>query len=523
MGCTGDKTYKEAVTEELKRYFHSLKLSSAQEKDIKNFINQDLNKRAAALNNYQYIYREDDAKKTADEYKKIVMEKFHVGNIPLTDYKSTVGEYNSNTEKNNTNNNNQNKNLNNTTNNNINNKSSNENFIESNLDNTRTIQNEDNIEENKLRNNPNLNKEAQEEDKNEKKIIKNKDENLKIDARIEMIWKMEESNIGKIYELSNNRIAVIKIEENDSNEELKIYSLDTFKLLSGIKFKEKSRNIIELENQDLVRSIYSSLEFYKLSGEKYELFQKIEEEKINIYFILGLMDGNLVSFNTNGIEIYSKEKDNYKSISKFKMEDVITNSIEIERNKLVIYKESSEAQKSKYFAISFFDLANAEEKILVKKEVSFDFQFLNFFKNDNYLFVNCQKAESSQESEQKWSIEYLNVGYVYNLLKEKYLESEVEIPPIEKRIAILCNYNNDLFIAKKGKIIILAGQNYYNGEGSKPSGDENQLHLIKFENKTFTSYRKLPFEIGDLETIIKLKNNNFMIYSSREIKLYKSN
>ena len=368
-----------------------------------------------------------------------------------------------------------------------------------------------------------MNKEAQEEDKNEKKNNKNKDENLKIDARIEMIWKMEESNIGKIYELSNNRIAVIKIEENDSNEELKIYSLDTFKLLSGIKFKEKSRNIIELENQDLVRSIYSSLEFYKLSGEKYELFQKIEEEKINIYFILGLMDGNLISFNTNGIEIYSKEKDNYKSISKFKMEDVITNSIEIERNKLVIYKESSEAQKSKYFVISFFDLANAEEKILVKKEVSFEFQFLNFFKNDNYLFVNCQKAESSQESEQKWSIEFLNVGYVYNLLKEKYLECEVEIPPIEKRIAILCNYNNDLFIAKKGKIIILDGQNYYNGEGSKPSGDENQLHLIKFENKTFTSYRKLPFEIGDLETIIKLKNNNFMIYSSREIKLYKSN
>ena len=32
-----------------------------------------------------------------------------------------------------------------------------------------------------------------------------------------------------------------------------------------------------------------------------------------------------------------------------------------------------------------------------------------------------------------------------------------------------------------GKIIILDGHNYYNGEGSKPSGDENQLHLIKYE------------------------------------------
>jgi hypothetical protein len=299
--------------------------------------------------------------------------------------------------------------------------------------------------------------------------------------------------------------------------------LDTFKLLSEIKFTEKSRNIVELKNEDLVRSIYSSLEFYKLNDQKYELFQRLEVVNINIFFILGLIDGNLASFNTNGIEIYSKEKDLYKSISKFKMEDVITNSIEIEKNKLVIYKESSESQKSRYFVISFFDLVNAEEKILVKKELSFNFQFFNFFKNDNYLFVNCQIAESSQENEQKWSIEYLNVGYVYNLSKEKYLECEIEIPTIEKRIAILCNYNNDLFISKKGKIIILDGHNYYNGEGSKPSGDENQLHLIKYEEKTFQSHRKLPFEIGDLETIIKLKNNNFIIYSSREIKLYKSN
>ena len=523
MGCTGGKTYKEAVMEELKRYFHGLKLTSDQEKNIKNYISSDLNKRAAALDNYQYIYRDEDATKTAEEYKRKVMEIFHVGNIPLNDYKPTVGEYNS--EKNNANNNNQSKNLNNTINTNNpdkNNITSNENLIGNNFDETNKIQREENKEENKLKTNSNFN-EIQ-EDKNENNNIKNKDENLKIDANIEMVWKMEESNIGKVYELSNNKIAVIKRVENDSEEEeLKIYSLDPFKFLSEIKFKEKSRNIIELKNGDLVRSIYSSLEFYKLNDQKYELFQKIGEEKINIYFFLELMDGNLVSFNTYGIEVYSKQKDEYKSVSKFKMEDIISNSIEIEKNKLVIYKESSESQQSRYFVISSFDLVNAEEKILVKKELSFNFQFLNFFKNDNYLFVNCQIAESYQQSEQKWSIEYLNAGYIYNLSREKYLECEDEIPPIEKRIVILCNYNNDLFIAKKGKIIILDGQNYYNGEGSKPSGDENHLHLIKYEDKTFKSFRKLPFEIGDLETIIKLRNNNFIIYSSREIKLYKSN
>lgn len=61
-----------------------------------------------------------------------------------------------------------------------------------------------------------------------KKTYKN--ENLKIDANFEKLWKMEEGNIAKIYELSNNRIVVIKREVYDSKEEeLKIYSLNNFK------------------------------------------------------------------------------------------------------------------------------------------------------------------------------------------------------------------------------------------------------------------------------------------------------
>ena len=151
-----------------------------------------------------------------------------------------------------------------------------------------------------------------------------------------------------------------------------------------------------------------------------------------------------------------------------------------------------------------------------------NFQITKSYREDwepdpNYKFGNLNRTLNSCD------IEYLNVGYVYNLSKEKFLECELEIPPIDKRIAILCNYNNDLFIAKKGKINISGHKYLYNGEGSEPSGDENELHLFKFEDKTFKSYGKLPFEIGDVETIIKLKNNNFIIYSSSEIKLYKSN
>ena len=430
--------------------------------------------------------------------------------------------------------------------------SSNENFIENKYDFSKNIQKKGN----QIKNKSNFNKETQ-ENKNEKNNIKNKDENLKIDAHIEMINKIEENNIDKIYELSNNRIAVIKRKYYFEEEELKIYSLNNYKLLYEIKLKERSKNIVELKNKDLIRAISSSLEFYKLDGQKYKLFQKIEEEKININSILGLMNGNLISFNTYGIEIYSKEKekDKYKSISKIKMEDRAMNGYEIEQNKLIIFKKIPIPKKSeldsldlsnednsqypRYFVISFFDLVNDEEKILVKKkwedniEYEYDYEIFNFLKNDKYLFVNFQITESYNEhwvpnpcykygchnrELDFWEKKYLNVGYIFNISNEKYLECDFEIPPEENRIAILCNYNNDLFIAKKGSIEKKDDNNYYREE-EEPPKDENQLNIIKYEDKTFKSYRQLSFD--DDENIMKLRNNNFIIYSSKEIKLFK--
>jgi len=147
MGCTGDKTYEQAVREELRRYFHGLKLSSDKEKEIKNFISQDLNKKAAALNNYQYIYREEDAKQTAEEIKRKVMERFHVGNIPLTDYKPIDGGNNNNTESNNNTTKSPDKN-NNLINNKENNKENNINDKKENPNNKNRVNNNINTESN---------------------------------------------------------------------------------------------------------------------------------------------------------------------------------------------------------------------------------------------------------------------------------------------------------------------------------------------------------------------------------------
>ena len=149
MGCTGDKTYEEAVKEELRRYLHNFKLSNIQEKEIKNYISQDLTKKAIALNNYQYIYRDEDAKETAEEYKKLIMEKFHIG-FSMYEQKPKTEE-----EKNNNQNNIKTNNINNINNNN---KNDNNNL---NMENENNIQNSAVIKDNDINinntNNNNIN------------------------------------------------------------------------------------------------------------------------------------------------------------------------------------------------------------------------------------------------------------------------------------------------------------------------------------------------------------------------------
>ena len=143
MGCTGEKTYEQAVKDKLRRYLHNYKLSNNQEKEIKNFISQDLTKKAAALNNYQYIYRDEDAQQTAEEYKKLIMEKFRVGDIKYEQQFPRIEEDKEN--KNNNINNNENNSINNKNNiNNINNninQSNNPNNNNGNINNNNEIDN----------------------------------------------------------------------------------------------------------------------------------------------------------------------------------------------------------------------------------------------------------------------------------------------------------------------------------------------------------------------------------------------
>ena len=66
----------------MKRYLNNFNLIDSRKKEINDYINQDLKKRAVALQNYQYIYREEDVKQTVKDYEILLWENFRVGNMP---------------------------------------------------------------------------------------------------------------------------------------------------------------------------------------------------------------------------------------------------------------------------------------------------------------------------------------------------------------------------------------------------------------------------------------------------------
>jgi hypothetical protein len=118
-----------------------------------------------------------------------------------------------------------------------------------------------------------------------------------------------------------------------------------------------------------------------------------------------------------------------------------------------------------------------------------------------------------------WTEEFINVGYVFSLSREKFLKCVLKFPTRDKGIYILCNYNNDLFIALKNQLFHYEGYNFW----FFPRKQEDDLYLFKYEDKTFKEYKSLSLTNtnDNFKGIIKLKNNNLIIFSSNELKLIK--
>ena len=119
MGCTGERSYEEAVKYEMRRYLNSLNLTEYKKKEINDYINQDIKKRAIALQNYQYIYREEDVKQTVKDYEIVLWENFQVGNMPYDEQENLDKIDKNEDKKSNKDNNNTNNNENNPMNNKV--------------------------------------------------------------------------------------------------------------------------------------------------------------------------------------------------------------------------------------------------------------------------------------------------------------------------------------------------------------------------------------------------------------------
>ena len=349
---------------------------------------------------------------------------------------------------------------------------------------------------------------------------KEKNENLSINARFEMMLRLKEKDtINEILELSNERIAI------NIGIELKIYSLKTFKLLTKID-EYPIDKYIELENKDLVGKTFSFIYFYKLlDTEQYHLFQTIEE-KSTVNCIVKLMNGNLLlSCNDKSINIYGKEGNSYKLLSQNNNEKDCGDAIEIEDNKVVIFKKSNNNSDREY-QIFLYDILTQNKKIIMNDFYTsgkYDRKYLNMIKNDEYLFINfevlflgydcynCVRTSPTFISPPY----YTDIGYIFNLGKENYLKCEYDKFPDKSGIPLEIKPNK----FKDKSPIILSN---YNKNTMIVTYEEEEVELLKFKDKQFI-YEEFPFEIKNYCKCVKLKNNNFIFYFDNQMILIKYN
>ena len=132
--------------------------------------------------------------------------------------------------------------------------------------------------------------------------------------------------------------------------------------------------------------------------------------------------------------------------------------------------------------------------------MSLNYNNITFFNNDKYLFIkygefkfdvydinqNMQSINSNNEI-----IEIKHVREFYNFFRERNYNKIKD----EMNIRFICKYSEDLFFAKDVN---------------------NDIKLYKFKDKSFEFYQDFSFSTKEIIGMIKLKNNNLIIYSKKD-------
>ena len=328
-----------------------------------------------------------------------------------------------------------------------------------------------------------------------KNIKINKDNNLEIifkldfnknDEKKESIEGEEEEEkisleIYKVYEISDKRIAI------ETDDYLKIYSIKNFQLITEIK-TEYDYESVELKNKDIIIAYYD-IKFYKLTGNNYEFYNTIKQDNGKIFCIYELKSENLVFGLSHCLLIYRKKEGEYKLISKIKMAHNVKKIIETKNDILSVF----------CLAGSSYATADLIPCNLRKLDI----------KNKKIKSLNSDCFDWENDRSAFWSCNF----YIY---KNKYLFARYaksfdiydinnDMKCISKKLKLyfsdyfedICEYNNN-------KVIIF------------PSLD---IYTYDEKNDAFIFDKKINIKIDKPIGIMKLSNNDFIIYSKYELYL----
>ena len=322
----------------------------------------------------------------------------------------------------------------------------------------------------------------------------------------------DNTEIIRVYELSNERIAIII--ENE-RAELKIYSLRTRKFINKISHEEPVKKFVELKNNDFVIYSLKKIYIYKLTNNNnYELYQTIDEyqqgtfkkkkkpmedwgkgttfrEIYELNSIYELMNGNFISCNSYGIKIYKKNKEGkYELFFTKKIKIEVKNVIEIKSNIIILFCRETESVSYTFCYFLFYVYKyNIEKDELTElfiesfndRHLSGAILYYSYLINHNLLFIRFG---------------FQLICYDINEEETFVVENKDDELSIEQ---FYCNYDSNTFIVLK----------------------DNKYKIFSYKNNKLNDLGEFPIKYENYRDIVNLKDNNFIIYSEKEIILFK--
>ena len=359
------------------------------------------------------------------------------------------------------------------------------------------------------------------ETKNEEKIEIMPSNNIK------MVF--ENNKIIKIKELSNKRFGILL------NNSFKIYNLNNLKFLYQIKlpiiicneYNNDDKGIldfIELKNYDLVFWSLKKIFFYKLSKDKYKLYQEInkfekEEKKIisdinfeerTIEFIINsiheLTNGKLICCNSFGLIIYAKINGKYVFESKDYMKIDVRKIIEINENKIILLQRyhyyywycSFNNFSSHTYLISIYDIKTKNITKLAENKVTnkdyFGYILFSYLIKNGYLLIRYGNKIDIYDLNNNAAL--INNDQETILDNKKIFGKNYKILKEEMDIIFLCDYSDNLIITKNNK---------------------NKARIYMLKDNSLKYAKDFPYQLEGLKEIIKLTNNSYIMYSEYEL------